>query len=548
MSWRDKFGDRLDNLATLSPDQLSELESELVDEFDNIDGQNGSLADLSEISAAISSVRDQAATSENSLSEMRANVHPAEDTQPDGEEDDDESSDDDDDEDDGDEGDDGNVVVPGTPEPQAVAAAAKPKRPSLGQLRKAQVVPRRQVQAATPRVTTRMVAAGDIPGFGVGQEIGTHADLSRAFMRKLEALGRSGTPDDVLVASMVIDYPEERQLGDDPVVNTRRIEAVTQPKALVAYGGICQPLAVDYSIDTIGATDRPVKSSLPAFGATRGGVQFMTPPVLSSITPPVPWTVADDTGGTKTKACMKITCAPNQSAYVYGIPVCLEIGNMMGRFNPEQVAAQVSLLDVATARMAELTLLSQIDTGSIATTSTGVLGTTRTVLPTLDLIIAAYRYRYRLGNASLRAILPDWVKDEMRADMAMELAHDAQGRDPLAVTDAQIAAWFSARNVTIAWALEDLAGSFAAAQGAGAIHPWPATFVMYLYAEGTWQFLDGGRIDVGVVRDSTLNSTNDYQIWREDFEGLAKRGTESLKVTVTAKPTGLSAGSVDTGA
>jgi len=233
---------------------------------------------------------------------------------------------------------------------------------------------------------------------------------------------------------------------------------------------------------------------------------------------------------------------------VYGIPVCLEIGNMMGRFNPEQIAAQVALLDVATARVAELTLLSAIDAGSIATTSTGVLGTTRTVLPTLDLVIAAYRYRYRLGSASLRAFLPDWVKDEIRADMAMELAHDRDGQDNLAVTDAQIASWFAARNVTITWTLEDMAGSFAAAQGAGAIHPWPADFVMYLFAEGTWQFLDGGRIDVGVVRDSVLNSTNDYQIWREDFEGVAKRGNESLKMTVTTTPTGLSAGSVDTSA
>jgi hypothetical protein len=343
---------------------------------------------------------------------------------------------------------------------------------------------------------------------------------------------------------MIKDYPEDRVLGDDPYVNSRKIEAVVRPQALVAYGGICQPLAVDYSIDTIGSTDRPVKNALPSFGATRGGIQFFQPPVLSSITPPVPWTNADDTGGTKTKACMRIACSPTSTAMVYGIPVCLEIGNMQGRFNPEQVAAQTALLDVATARVAELTLLQAIDTGSIATTSAGTLGATRDTLTTLDQIVAAYRYRYRLGSASLRAILPDWVHEEMRADLTMEMAHDRDGQDNLATTDAQIASWFAARNVTPAWALEDLAGSFAGAQAPGALNAWPADFVMYLFAEGTWQFLDGGRIDVGVVRDSALNSTNDYQIWREDFEGVAKRGPESLKVTVTTVPTGLSAGTV----
>jgi hypothetical protein len=547
MSWRDKFGDRLDNLATLSPDQLSELEAELIDEFDNIDGDNGSLADLSEISAAISAVRDQSASSENSLAEMRANVHPAEDTEPDdGEDDDDESSDDEETEGDGEKQEPEATPAPAGAEVAPVAVAASVKRPSMGQLARAQVVPpkRKAKQMAAARVSTRMVAAGDIPGFGVGQEITSHTQLSNAFMRKLEALGRGGTPDDVLVASMIKEFPEDRLLGDDPYVNTRKIEAVINPKALVAYGGICQPLAVDYTIDTIGSTDRPVKNSLPSFGASRGGVTFFTPPVLSQITPPVPWTVADDTGGTKTKACMRIACVPSTSAFVYGIPVCLEIGNMQGRFNPEQVSAQTALLDVAEARVAELTLLSAIDTGSIAATFAGGIGTTRDVLPMLDQVVSGYRYRYRLGDAALRVILPQWVRDSIRADMAMEMAHDRDGQDNLAIADAQIANWFSARNVNIAWALEDLAGSFAAAQAAGAVNAWPDTFVAYLFAEGTWQFLDGGRIDVGVVRDSTLNSTNDYQIWREDFEGVAKRGSESLKITVTTNPTGASVGTI----
>jgi hypothetical protein len=139
--------------------------------------------------------------------------------------------------------------------------------------------------------------------------------------------------------------------------------------------------------------------------------------------------------------------------------------------------------------------------------------------------------------------MPDWVHDILRADIAMELAHDTNGRDPLSVTDAEIESWFGVRGASPVWMLEDLAGSWGA-QAAGPVAPWPATFVAYFFAEGTWQFLDGGQIDVGVVRDSTLNSTNDYQIWREDFEGLAKRGPESLKVTFNVKASGGSSGTV----
>jgi hypothetical protein len=386
------------------------------------------------------------------------------------------------------------------------------------------------------------VAAGDIPGFGVGQEITSNESLARALVRKLEGLGRGGTPDDVLVASVIKEWPEDRTLGEDPWVNDLKMAAVLKPKAMVAYGGICEPVAVDYTIDTFGSTDRPLQAGLPSFGATRGGIRFTPPPVLSSITPPVPWTVADDVGGTKTKSCMVISCGTPQEALVYGIPVCIQVGNMAGRFSPEMVQAQTSLMDVAAARVAELALLQAIDAGSIAVTAGPTdLGAARTILPILDQIIASYEYRYRLGDATLRVVLPDWVHDMIRADLTMEAAHDRGGQDNLATTDAQIASWFAARNCSPIWVLEDLATSWPA-QAAGAVTPWPATFVAYLFAEGTWQFLDGGRIDVGVVRDSTLNSQNNYQIWREDFEGLAKRGNESLKVTITTHPSGMSGG------
>jgi hypothetical protein len=539
VEWREQFQERLDNLDTLSPDALASLEAELVELFDQIDKDNGSLTDLNEISATISSVREAKDARTDDLAALRSQVHPAEDSEPEGKPD---TSADDDvpgaDDDSEDEDDEPDVA------PTQVAASTRPRRPSLSQ-----VASRRTPQSpSVPRLhgTSRVVAAGDIPGFGVGQEITNSDQLSMALMRKLQALGRSGTPDDVLVASVIKEFPDDRQLGGDPGINTRKMNAATQPQSLVAYGGICQPLTVDYTIDTIGSTERPVKAGLPSFGATRGGVSFFQPPVLSSITPPVPWTVAMDTAGTAKKACMRVTCKTATSAEVYGIPVCIEVGNMMGKYNPEQINAQTALLDVATARMAELTLLNGIDTGSTAVTSTGVLGATRTILPTMDQLISAYKYRYRLGSATLRVCLPDWVKDLIRADMAMELAHDRDGQDNLAITDAQIASWFSARQCSPIWSLEDLAGTMGAAQAAGALNPWPADFVGYFFAEGTWQFLDGGQIDVGVVRDSTLNSTNDYQIWREDFEGLAKRGNESLKVTVTTAPTGQSAGSVDT--
>ncbi len=68
--------------------------------------------------------------------------------------------------------------------------------------------------------------------------------------------------------------------------------------------------------------------------------------------------------------------------------------------------------------------------------------------------------------------------------------------------------------------------------------------VWFLYVEGTFQFLDGGRLDLGVVRDSLLDATNDYETFVEVFENVAFRGLECYQVQSTIKPSGGSAGTV----
>jgi len=54
----------------------------------------------------------------------------------------------------------------------------------------------------------------------------------------------------------------------------------------------------------------------------------------------------------------------------------------------------------------------------------------------------------------------------------------------------------------------------------------------------------GGRLDLGVVRDSILDATNDYETFVEVFEGIAGRGIDAYAVTQILEPTGGSAGTV----
>ncbi len=155
----------------------------------------------------------------------------------------------------------------------------------------------------------------------------------------------------------------------------------------------------------------------------------------------------------------------------------------------------------------------------------------------------------------------------IRADLARELAHDnTNGRDVLGISDDQIDDWFSARGINVIWTLDGLkAGTYGVGgsaitnqffglMGSSAPEPqWPGqssdgSFMLawLLYVEGSFQFLDGGRLDLGVVRDSVLDATNDYEVFVEPFESVAARGIEVYQVQSVVLPNGASAGTVAT--
>jgi hypothetical protein len=59
-------------------------------------------------------------------------------------------------------------------------------------------------------------------------------------------------------------------------------------------------------------------------------------------------------------------------------------------------------------------------------------------------------------------------------------------------------------------------------------------------------FLDGGTLDLGIIRDSTLVGTNDYKMFVETFEGIAMVGVEALAVTSAINVNGAAAALRDT--
>ena len=396
-----------------------------------------------------------------------------------------------------------------------------------------------QTSAATVAIT----AGADIPGYTAGSPLTDMSSVAEAMAKRIHTLRRvnGGDGEQHIVASITTQFPEERTLTQDAESNWAKVQAVTGPEALVASGGHSAPFEVKYDIFGIGTTARPIRDALPRFQADRGGIRFVTPPVLSSYGNAVGvWTNAVDTNpGTDVKASLTVSAAAEETVATDAVTLQLQFGNLMTRAYPELIARHNELGLIQHAREAEEQILSRLSTLSTAVTSTSLIGFGRDYLVQVGRAATAYRRRHRLeSDAPLRLLAPSWVKDAMAADLVL-----AMPGDNTLNAYAEIDGYLAARGVNVSWHLDD---SLTGAQSAAAMIEFPDTVVWYLFAEGTFLFLDGGTLDLGIIRDSSLVGTNDYKMFVETFEGIAKVGVESIKVTSTISINGVAAALRDT--
>jgi hypothetical protein len=405
--------------------------------------------------------------------------------------------------------------------------------------------PQRQVAR-----TTVIRAGADLPGIAMGAELDSPDALAMAMVKRIQSMRgiRGGDGDKLIVASASLDgVPEQFRLGNNEAEeNLRKVLMLTSPNAITAAGGLGAPEETKYDLFGIGDTDRPVRSSLPVFTTERGGIRFMRPPTLNDVAGVIGiWTVANDiaaaTDSQIRKPSFRVLPGPEIVVDTQAITMILTFGNMMSRAYPELVKRHNELALVAHARVAEQQLLTQI--GALSTAVSGrtqKLGAIREVLAQVDQASASYRNRHRINAAPLACIMPVWFLNMLRADIASQ--HPGDGLEIFNIADAQIQTWFSSRNIKITWAMDGEAGQDYAAITDGAtpakLAPYPTTCIWYLFAEGTFAFMDGGTLDLGLVRDSTLNAANDYQMFVETFENIVKFGHQSLRVTSTLTPTG----------
>jgi hypothetical protein len=125
-------------------------------------------------------------------------------------------------------------------------------------------------------------------------------------------------------------------------------------------------------------------------------------------------------------------------------------------------------------------------------------------------------------------VLPTWARGVVRSDLAKR-----NGLALFDVTDAMIAEWFDIRGVRVQFVGDYQARGSGLPGQTAAITAWPTSIEFMIYAAGTFVRGDGMSLDLGVVRDSTLNAKNDHTAaWTESCHLIAKFGHESRRYQV----------------
>jgi hypothetical protein len=418
------------------------------------------------------------------------------------------------------------------------------------------------------KATTTITASADFDRITSGTQLTSLRQVAQGIVTKRNAIknGMGADNEYINVATINTEFSADRVLErNDAEGNKAIIDAVVSPEALVAAGGLTAPVETSYDIFELGETDaRPVRDSLPKFNAERGGIRFLTAPIIDDLDGAVSvWTLQDDidaaTAGAPdpVKPCLRVLAGEEVTVHVDAIPLCLTFGNLQTRAYPELVERHIKLGMVWHARFAEQKLLTEIGRLSTNIAVGATLGAARDIFSQIEVAAAAYRNRYRIAsNAKLRVMFPEWFRNALRSDLMKQLPGD--GRDgTFNLGEAEINSWFASRDIAVTWFIDGEEGQIFGAQAdetvdgvtfevtPAALLAFPDTLVWYLFAEGTFIFLDAGTLDLGLVRDSALNGTNDYKIFLETFEGVAKVGQESLRIKSDLSIRGASSGTVD---
>jgi len=382
-----------------------------------------------------------------------------------------------------------------------------------------------------------LVAAAGLQEVRAGQMLDRDS-LAEAMKREAVRRGRPsknerGIEERILIARADFQFPEERVFTGNIDEDTRKIRSVVPEytgwgdfsgQALTASGGLCAPLEPIYSMPNFGSTAEPVWDSLPVFNASRGGVNVPAATAIGDITEAISSISEeeDSLGGTfATKSCQDLDCPEYTEVAVQILAHCREYGNLNARAWPEKIAHENELTMQALARTTESFMLGRIKALSVNVTQAEILGAYGDLVHALTKAAAHIRFVLRMpAGARFNVVIPAWIADLLAADTAYTQFDRFQAQ-------AAMIGHLESLGFRVVLYGDDVAGGTSQGftdQAAAALADFPDDVQYAIYPEGQFIGIDSGVLELGIVRDSTLNSRNDFQIFGERFRNLAMLG------------------------
>lgn len=421
-----------------------------------------------------------------------------------------------------------------------------------------------------PKGRLAVTASVDIPGVDRSKGVQGMDDLADIFTRKARSMPvTSGNPNQQLVATIRNEY--EHTLDDRTNLGQvaelfKHLTSDDKKQALVAAGGWCAPSEIRYDFFNIACEDGLI--DLPTFGVSRGGVRFPTSPSLADVfssvafggfstgfsvtSNPWLWTEASDIAavtGSPTKPCVRVPCASFNEERLECYGVCLTAGNLTDDAYPENTANFLRLLMSAHAHAMNGRFIQQMVSRSSAAITTGSYAVTgqpvyQQVYGGIALAATDYRARYGMCRDDiLEAVIPYWVEAEIRADLAWRTGIEANQ-----VSLAELMGDFAAIGVRVQFVNDWQVRGTGQFGNATPMTAWPTSVTIMLYAAGTFILGNGLSLDLGVVRDSVLNATNDHTAaWSEECHLIARVGHESRQYTINFNVNGRTGSANGTG-
>lgn len=361
------------------------------------------------------------------------------------------------------------------------------------------------------------------------------------------------------IANQFADVLSDKSSGDAVQAYIEKVQGnrlASKMESLVAAGGWCAPSQIRYDFFNIACESGMI--DLPTFGVERGGVNFPISPSLadtfspalpwytafSSSTVPWLWTETDDIAavtGSPTKPCIRVPCSTMSDRRLECYGICLTAGNLADNAWPESTRNFLRLLMAAHYHAQNARYISTI--ASFATGASAITGATAAgagviapLLFTDELGAIDYRNKYGMcENDVIEVIRPQWAIGAIRADLAKRTGVSDFMNVPLS----EVERWYDTRNIRLQLVADYQVRAGGQPGAATPITAYPSTMNSLLYAAGTVARGNGMNLDLGVVRDSTLNAKNDFTAaWMEECHLIARFGHEVRQYTVNICPDG----------